>query len=98
MTPAEVGKLPPYSILGAVRTHDVSYPRDLWADVSPEARDLVASMLDRSPPGRVTAHEALAHPWFARALGYAPRPSGVEKELEEAGEIEFSARIAALHL
>ncbi|KAI8473290.1 MAG: kinase-like domain-containing protein [Monoraphidium minutum] len=100
MTPKEVAALPPYSILAAVRTHDVSYPRALWSGISPEAKELVASMLDRNPAARITADEALAHAWLPRALGRAPRPTGLEAAREEArgSEVEFSDRIAALHL
>jgi hypothetical protein len=34
-------------------------------------------MLEPNPAERISAEEALAHPWFQRLLGYTPRPSGV---------------------
>jgi len=40
-----------------------------WERVSPEAKDLVGAMLARCVRKRVTAGEALAHPWFS-----APQP------------------------
>jgi calcium-dependent protein kinase len=99
-TLAEVARLPPYAIIAAVRSHDVSFPRDAWAGVSAEARQLVAAMLERNPADRVAAPAALAHPWFARALGAAPRPSGEEREAAEAlsNVAEWGDRVAALHL
>jgi serine/threonine protein kinase len=35
-----------------------------WADVSPEAIDLIKSMLTLDPEARLTVDEALAHPWI----------------------------------
>lgn len=108
MSLKQVASLPPYAIVAAVRTHDVSYPRATWAAVSAEAQQLVAAMLQRDPAQRITAAEALAHPWFRRMLGHEPRPSGGERgrqqeggggdEPEEKNVAEFTARIAAMHL
>ncbi|GBF91720.1 CDPK-related kinase-like [Raphidocelis subcapitata] len=99
-TLAQVAALPPYAIIAAVRTHDVSFPRATWAGISPEARQLVAAMLERNPAARISAPAALAHPWFAKALGAAPRPSGEEREEAESisNVVEFGHRVAALHL
>jgi hypothetical protein len=33
-------------------------------------------MLDRNPATRISAEEALAHPWFHEMLGYSPSLSG----------------------
>ena len=107
VTLKEAARLPPYAVVAAARTHEVEFPLDAgWADVGDDARALVASMLERDPARRVTAAAALAHPWFERALGYAPAPSGGGGDGgEEApggggggGEVAFSDRIAALHL
>jgi serine/threonine protein kinase len=95
-----VAALPPYALLGAVRTHDVSYPRATWSGVTAEGQALVAAMLQRDPAQRITAAAALAHPWFQRVLGYTPAATGLEKERAEAvsNNVEFSARVAAMHL
>lgn len=37
-----------------------------WLKMSPEGRDLISSMLARDYPSRITAHQALQHPWFAK--------------------------------
>lgn len=72
----EVAKLPGYEILAAIRTYEVEFPRVLWADISPQAKDLVACMLDRNPATRITASQALQHPWLSSTLGFTPTPSG----------------------
>lgn len=65
----EVAKLPAYEILAATRTYEVQFPHSMWADISPAARDLVERMLDRNPATRITAAQALQHPWISAALG-----------------------------
>jgi serine/threonine protein kinase len=55
----------------------VYFCREQWAQLTPEARELVSRMLEPNPAERISAEEALAHPWFQRLLGYTPRPSGV---------------------
>lgn len=39
--------------------------------LSPEARALLAALLERDPRRRASAHDALRHPWMA-AHGRAP--------------------------
>jgi serine/threonine protein kinase len=50
-------------------------PPRVWADVVPEmdpqAQDLVQRMLTFDPNRRITAHEALLHPYFANS-GFSP--------------------------
>jgi serine/threonine protein kinase len=40
-------------------------PFALWKDLEPEFKDLVGKMTNIDPKRRVTANEALSHPWFA---------------------------------
>ena len=40
---------------------------ELWADISAEAKDLVAMLLDKDPITRPSATDALSHPWFKQA-------------------------------
>ncbi len=42
----------------------VSFNEYLWSRVSPEARDLATRMLAKNPEERISAKDALAHPWF----------------------------------
>jgi serine/threonine protein kinase len=50
-----------------------SFPEDIWAGVSAQARDLVARMLRVNPSERITAEQVLQHPWFgSMGLGRSP--------------------------
>ncbi|CAG9465498.1 unnamed protein product [Pedinophyceae sp. YPF-701] len=42
----------------------VPFPDDLWGRVSPEAKDLVSRLLRKDPRERLTARQALEHPWI----------------------------------
>lgn len=44
---------------------------DLWARMSPDAKDCVRRMLTRDPRKRLTAEQVLNHPWM-RENGAAP--------------------------
>ena len=46
---------------------------EVWAGVSPQARDLVARMLSPAPEHRPTAAQALSHDWFTLAARIAAR-------------------------
>ncbi|OQR97798.1 calcium-dependent protein kinase [Achlya hypogyna] len=39
-----------------------------WANISPEAKDLILKLLERDVTKRLTAEEALRHPWMAQAF------------------------------
>ena len=41
---------------------------DLPKSFSPELKDLIAQMLKKDPKERITAKNALEHPWFNNAL------------------------------
>ena len=69
---------------GAARTADVFrsiteqelvFHGSAWAAISPQAKDIVAGLLDKNPLRRYTITQALAHPWVAsRASGEATVP------------------------
>lgn len=40
-------------------------PFALWQDIDPDFKELVGKMTNVDPKRRVTADEALLHPWFA---------------------------------
>ncbi|KAH7348172.1 kinase-like domain-containing protein [Pyrenochaeta sp. MPI-SDFR-AT-0127] len=42
-------------------------PFMLWKDIEPDFKDLVGKMTSIDPKRRITAQEALTHPWFADA-------------------------------
>ena len=57
VVPADVEK----KVLG----EDVQYLPEEWADTSEELQDLVRRLLTKNPAQRITAAQALSHPWFA---------------------------------
>jgi serine/threonine protein kinase len=46
--------------------------------LGPEARDIVSKLLHRNPAERITAKEALEHPWFASAARSVPLTKAAE--------------------
>lgn len=49
------------------------FPSPEWDTVTPEAKDLINKMLTINPSKRITAAEALKHPWISVSLPQ-PRP------------------------
>lgn len=50
-------------------SHPDKFPSPEWDTVTPEAKDLINKMLTINPSKRITAAEALKHPWICvRAL------------------------------
>ena len=46
----------------------LQYPSPEWDTVTPEAKNLINSMLTVNPAKRITAAEALKHPWICVSL------------------------------
>ena len=40
-----------------------------WEGISEDAKDLIRKLLEYSPEKRLSAEEALNHPWFVKTLG-----------------------------
>eukprot|EP00056_Hartaetosiga_gracilis_P021422 m.24053 g.24053 ORF g.24053 m.24053 type:complete len:750 (-) comp9068_c0_seq1:105-2354(-) len=51
-------------ILSKITEGDIPFEKDLWSHVSDNAKDLIVRLLDTNPDERITAHEALLHPWL----------------------------------
>ena len=51
------------------RAMQVRYDGQEWAGISAEARDFVSRLLDRDYNSRMSAEQALAHPWIAQHCG-----------------------------
>jgi calcium-dependent protein kinase len=43
---------------------EVPFPEEKWTKISPPAKDLVQKMLAYDPAARITAKDALSHPWI----------------------------------
>lgn len=71
----------------------LQYPSPEWDTVTPEAKNLINQMLTVNPSKRITASDALKHPWicvsiFAESL----RKSEKNKTQKAAGVYIFSTR------
>lgn len=44
----------------------IDFPDSEWSKISPEAKDLVTQMLKADPSERISAQEAIKHPWIVR--------------------------------
>jgi serine/threonine protein kinase len=54
----------------------------MWFEVSKNAKDLLAKMLEKDPYKRISADSALQHPWFTSHHEQGPRKtSGFLKDL-----------------
>ncbi|KXZ45446.1 hypothetical protein GPECTOR_54g187 [Gonium pectorale] len=59
-------KLPAYQVMLAVCGSPINMSGPEWRGVTRQARDLLGQLLDRNPATRISAEQALQHPWFAR--------------------------------
>lgn len=51
-------------VLRRVRAGRYTFPAEEWDDMSDEAKDFIRGLLELDPKKRLTAREALAHPWL----------------------------------
>lgn len=51
-------------LINANKKAHIDFPDSDWRKISPEAKDLVAKMLKTDPKERITACEAVKHPWI----------------------------------
>jgi serine/threonine protein kinase len=63
-------------VLDAVRAGRYSFPNADWGRTSRESRDFVRSLLRKDPRKRMTAREAMVHPWMLRHIGCRRREGG----------------------
>lgn len=84
----------PDEVFEALTNRDrIPFPRSRWACVSPAARDLVRGLLSFDPEARLTAFEALQHPWLAGASVLGEATPSV---MEDRKPAEIDARPANL--
>lgn len=55
----------PEQMIKTIALADVVYRDEDWSTVNPAARDLVEKMLNKEPRKRITAEQALYHPWLS---------------------------------
>eukprot|EP00915_Cephaloidophora_sp_WS-2016_P006641 GHVH01008965.1.p1 GENE.GHVH01008965.1~~GHVH01008965.1.p1 ORF type:complete len:390 (+),score=51.77 GHVH01008965.1:122-1291(+) len=54
------------AILNLISKGDFTFPESDWCHISLEAKELVKKLLDVDPASRISADDALQHPWFDR--------------------------------
>lgn len=75
----------------AILVADYSFtPAEYWRGVSEPARDFIRRCLTIDPTARMTAHEALSHPWIADEA--APGARGGQQDLLPTVKKNFNAR------
>ncbi|PFH35211.1 calcium-dependent protein kinase CDPK2 [Besnoitia besnoiti] len=66
-------------IMNKVRAGHYTFPDSEWNRVSLQAKDLISRLLDRHPRTRISADQALRHPWFVmHAPGDHFEPLGLD--------------------
>lgn len=65
----QLDQLPPYQVMSGIMSNKILFPESIFGKLSHEAKDLITKLLDRDSSSRLTASEALAHPWFAKHMG-----------------------------
>jgi hypothetical protein len=55
-----------YAIYASIRRGNVEFPQRCWANKSPECIDFIKGLLQKDPRRRLTAQEALMHPWIVQ--------------------------------
>lgn len=60
----------------AITTADYKFDQEYWEGISDTAKDFINRLLTVHPYSRLTAHQALSHPWLTEPL---PSPVGGER-------------------
>jgi hypothetical protein len=79
--PAEMGGEPTKQVCSRIRKAEFKTPSSL----SKECRSLLNCMLDRNPATRISAQDALSHPWLANVKGAAHKLSSAASAAAAAG-------------
>ena len=80
------------TILAKVRRGVYNYNGAEWTNVSPTAKDLIDHLLVMRPEGRLTAEQALAHPWMTTGQSDIPLSINVDSlvQFKEARRLQKS--------
>lgn len=67
----------------SILTEQPDFTKPYWEDISDEAKDLVAKLLEKDPAKRPTAAEALSHPWLKGDISerHAAGPKPIESTI-----------------
>mmetsp|Transcript_29907 Transcript_29907/g.63427 ORF Transcript_29907/g.63427 Transcript_29907/m.63427 type:complete len:560 (+) Transcript_29907:267-1946(+) len=79
-------------IFDSVRTGRFDFPSPDWDGISDEAKDFICSLLRREPSKRLSAVNALEHPWIRTMAGDSDKKKGHRKQRTS---IAFASRSIA---
>ena len=66
--------------IAAIRRAEPDFSRGAWRELSADAADFCARLLQKAPDQRLSAKQALRHPWIEATLGEGVPPSFSAKE------------------
>lgn len=69
------------SLYEQIETASYNFDNVKWNDISPEAIDLIKKLLELDPERRITAKEALKHPWINPQQKNVTPPKIISPEL-----------------
>eukprot|EP00043_Microstomoeca_roanoka_P027278 m.13995 g.13995 ORF g.13995 m.13995 type:complete len:748 (-) comp7482_c0_seq1:51-2294(-) len=76
-------------ILKRITSGEVPFHHPLWQGISDSGKDLIMAMLHKDPEQRITAHQALLHPWLRE------RPTGRAMQMPAAPSRDHVAHVKA---
>lgn len=77
-------------ILRRNKTCKISWPSALWNKLSPEAMDICKKMLQKNPDDRVSAVDAVNHPWFKMHTTTTDEQVNIYNQQEKVQESQLS--------
>ena len=70
-------------IIQTVKQGKLAFSQEIWQSISDEAKDLIEKLLDRDPQTRISAQEALRHPWITNYEDFETIKVNLEVKLLE---------------
>uniref|UniRef100_A0A7S2SL15 Calcium-dependent protein kinase 1 n=1 Tax=Mucochytrium quahogii TaxID=96639 RepID=A0A7S2SL15_9STRA len=65
-------------IFRMIQKGSYDFPKQEWAAVSKEAKELIGLLLQKDPAKRIDANSALMHPWIKRRERHSKRPLSIK--------------------
>ncbi|KAI7847823.1 kinase-like domain-containing protein [Circinella umbellata] len=78
--------------MNAIMHADYSFDEQFWSGISEESKDFVRRCLTIDPTKRITAHEALEHPWLTSEFTQPTSPTDDQQDLLPSVRGNFNAR------
>lgn len=68
-------------VLAKVKKASWTFNGTIWKSISDEAKDLIEKLMDKNPETRITALDALQHPWIKKYVSQKPNEKQKVKAL-----------------